>query len=248
MDSHDVETFSLDDENIIDESTETVETDTTEQQPVIPSKKWMGKYETPEELEQYAFRISQERKELERQLREKETANEVETVDPDVKKTFDKAYKEEYEDLYEEALEEYGSRENIPPRRMKSIERKALKAAQAEGDRVFLFKEVQKTKLEASTRNDVEYQAVRELIENDPELSRRKNDPQVWEIGKQFLRSAGKLSQRTPVNPPKEQPRYTPAKSSRTKETQTDDDRKYSSIGREIFGAEFDKYDVWRKK
>jgi len=237
MDSHDAETFSMDNGTIDDENA-VQEIETAEK----PSKKWMGKFSTPEELEVQAFKLAHEKNELERKLRDREPAQEV--IDPEIQSAYDKTYKEEYEDLYEEALEEYGSRENIPEKRMNNIQRKAKRVAQDQGDKIFLFKEVQRAKHEM--RNDPETDAVRELINNHPELSRMKNDPRVWDIGKKFLESASQIQRSSPA-PRREQPKYASTQSSRAVETD-DKAKTYQKIGYSFFGDEFAKYDTYGRK
>ncbi len=238
MDSHDAETFSMDHGTIEDENA-VQEIETAEK----PSKKWMGRFSTPEELEEQAFKLAYEKNELEKKLREREAPSQV-AIDPEIQSIFDRTYNEEYEALYDEALEEYELRENIPEKRIKSMQRKANRIAQDQADKVFLFKELQRTKHEM--RNDPETDAIRNLINNHPELSRMKDDPKVWDIGRKFLESANQL-QRTSPTPKKDQPKYTSTQSSRAVETD-DKAKNYQKIGYSFFGDEFAKYDIYGRK
>lgn len=189
MDLNEVETFSMG-EAIVDESP-SVETDTTDEK---PSKKWMGRFESPEELEQHALRISQEKNELKRKIQEMtQVDEEPETVDPEISNAYQVAYTRKYQDAIEDAIEEYGSQEEIPKSRLRKIQAEATDFAQMRGDVTFLSKKLREVETTAKVVQDPDYAAVKRMIDANPRLKKMRNDPAVFELGKEFLRSASLL-------------------------------------------------------
>lgn len=183
-----------------------------ESQPAIeekkPAKKYMGRFEDPEELERHAFRLAQEKNELENKLKSMAQVEEPENdIDPDVKNSFETAYNRKSQALLDDAIEEYGDKDNIPKARLRRIQEEAQDYAQSKGDLTFLAKKLREVETSSKVATDEDYLAVKQLIDANPKLKKRaEKDPSVWEIGKEMLRAAGAIRGNQPVVEKMEKP------------------------------------------
>lgn len=160
-----------------------------------PAKKYMGRFEDPDELERHAFRLAQEKNELENRLKSMAQVEEPENdIDPDVQKAFEMAYNRKSQALLDDAIEEYGDKENIPKTRLRRIQEEAQDYAQSKGDITFLSKKVREVETQSKVATDEEYSAVKQLIDANPKLKKMADkDPSIWQAGKEFLKAAGAL-------------------------------------------------------